>query len=144
MPLSIGQKLFLKRSIFALNEMRVPYTSSENTFHASNSACHLRRAIALARHRSRKINLRRTINGSPAHEKSLTSSKNKKHMFHLQFIFWELKNFYTKQLRLESQTTNMIVFTISVWDIVRPLLLAAPVIVYLQSKFEESFYLCRD
>ena len=32
----------------------------------------------------------------------------------------------------------MIVFVISVWDIVRPLLLAARVIVYLQSK--ESIY----
>ena len=47
----------------------------------------------MARHDSRKIILRRAINGSPAHTKSLASSYNKKHMFHLQFIISELQNF---------------------------------------------------
>ena len=67
------------------------------------SGCRLRRAIALARHRSRKINLRRAINRSPAHEKSLASSKNK-NMFHLRFIFSELKNFSYKAAL--SRTSN--------------------------------------
>ena len=70
----------------------------------NSSACRLRRAIALAHHRSRKIHLRRAINWSPAHEKSLASSNNKKYMFHFPFIFWELKNFPYKAA--SSRTSN--------------------------------------
>ena len=69
-----------------------------------NSACRLWRAIALIRHSSRKITLRRAINGSPAQEKSLASSNNKKHLFHLQFIVSELQNFPFKAAL--SRTSN--------------------------------------
>ena len=68
------------------------------------SACRLWRAIAPARHRLHKIILRRAMNGSPAYTKSLASSNNKKHMFHLQFIVSELQNFPFKAA--SSRTSN--------------------------------------
>ena len=62
--------------------------------------------------------------------------KPKKSHVHLQFIVSELQNFPFKV----ASSISMIVFAISVWDIVRPLLLAARVIaVYLQSNLKKAF-----
>ena len=98
------------------------------------------RVIALARHRSRKINLRKPINRFTCSRKIACLVKEPKYMFHLRFVFTELQKIsHTKQLCQEHQTTSMFVFAISVRDIVFPLLLAARVIVYLLSKASVNF-----
>ena len=55
-------------------------------------------------------------------------------------VFQNFKISHLKQLCQEHQTVSMIVFVISVWDVKRPLLLAARVNVYLQSKFKVSLF----
>ena len=66
------------------------------TVYNYNSACH-----CMASNHSRlpsftQNHSEKSDNGSPAHTKSLASSNNKKHMFHLQFIISELQNFLFK------------------------------------------------